>query len=450
MKTLLFKNFLRSKVMWSGLFILFLSSMISLEIGKRFLLRNLDIETKTIQYQQETINRYVSHAQSEMGDLLYYLRFGLINETPQLAGLAIGIRDINPSVKSVTIRGLEEQRYGSDLMNPMYQLLGNLDFSFVLIYFFPLIVLAFGFNLISEEKEEGTWSLIRSQTATPLKMIKTKMYIRIVSVISLLVLILTIAKFYLVIPLTASFLAYGLIAILYVIFWFCLTWLVVSFLKSSNQNAQILLILWVLLTMIIPAGIHEIQIRIYPIPEAYNTILKNREGYHTQWDKPKEPTIAKFHQEYPQFASFSHPEGKDFGWLWYFAMQEMGDLEAAKDAKGLQNKLKDRTDFTGIIGLFVPTIHTQHHLNAISLSGLENQLSYLKALEDFHEEKRLYFYPKIFNSSPILDEKWDSFIPEKFEDQISIKWSKSILPLLLISLACLFWAKINFNKHQIF
>jgi ABC-2 type transport system permease protein len=104
-----------------------------------------------------------------MGLLLYYFRFGLVNHTPNLAGLSIGQRDINPSIISVTIRNLEEQKYTTDLMNPMYQLLGNLDFSFVLLYFFPLIIIAFCFNIISEEKEEGTWSLLLTQ-AQNLKM----------------------------------------------------------------------------------------------------------------------------------------------------------------------------------------------------------------------------------------------------------------------------------------
>jgi ABC-2 type transport system permease protein len=166
MKTLLIKNFTRSKGLMLGLLLLLISGLVSLKIGKQFL-ENAQIIEKTAHYQQENINRYVQNVDKEMGLLLYYLRFGLVNQTPNLAGLSIGQRDINPSIISVTIRNLEEQKYTTDLMNPMYQLLGNLDFSFVLLYFFPLIIIAFCFNLISEEKEEGTWSLLLTQAQNP-------------------------------------------------------------------------------------------------------------------------------------------------------------------------------------------------------------------------------------------------------------------------------------------
>ena len=133
--------------------LLLVSGVISLEIGSRFLQRVAQVSDKTALHQQESIHRNVSYFNKEMGSLMYYLRFGLENEVPNLAGLSIGQRDIFPVVQLVSIRNLEEQRYATDLMNPLYQLLGNMDFSFVLIYFFPLVIISFGFNLISEEKE---------------------------------------------------------------------------------------------------------------------------------------------------------------------------------------------------------------------------------------------------------------------------------------------------------
>ena len=61
--------------------------------------------------------------------------------------MAIGQRDVNPSIQSVTIRGLEGQKYDSELNNPNNFLLGNIDFSFVLIYLFPLLIIAFTYNI---------------------------------------------------------------------------------------------------------------------------------------------------------------------------------------------------------------------------------------------------------------------------------------------------------------
>ena len=447
MTVLLIKNFLRSKSSLTGLLVLLVAGLISLNIGKYFLEKNKDIIEKTAEYQQKSIARNVAFHPKEIGLLLYYVRFGLVNEMPNLAGLSIGQRDINPSLQSVTIRNLEEQKYATDLMNPLYQMLGNMDFSFVLIYFFPLVIIAFCFNLISEEKEEGTWSLVLSQSANPLKMLRLKVLVRYTSVLVVLLLLLLVAKFYLVIPFDATFLAFTLTSILYISFWFSLAWLMASFQKNSSQNALILLLSWAMLTIVVPAGINAFTATLYPVPEAFSTVLESRDGYHNKWDEPKEPTVAKFHQHYPQFSQYQHPEGKDYSWLWYYAMQQMGDDEAAPDALALKEKLQKRNTFSSIAGLFFPTVHTQLSLNALSLSDMDNYLHFLEKLEDFHEQKRLYFYPKIFTEADVSGEDWRAFGLDYFKDKADVDWLRILFPVLIISGLCVVWAKVNFRKN---
>ncbi len=67
-----------------------------------------------------------AHFHSEIGLVLYSAQFVLVNQTPALAGLSIGQRDINPSVQGVTIRGLEAQKYATDLNKPTNLLLAAL------------------------------------------------------------------------------------------------------------------------------------------------------------------------------------------------------------------------------------------------------------------------------------------------------------------------------------
>lgn len=449
MTKLLLKIFLRSKGLMSGLLILFVAGLISLHICKHFLDKNKEIIEKTAHYQQESIARNVEFHPKEIGLLLYYVRFGLVNQIPNLAGLAIGQRDINPSLQSVTIRNLEEQKYATDLMNPMFQMLGNMDFSFVLIYFFPLIIIAFCFNLISEEKEEGTWSLVLSQSNNPLKMLRLKILIRYFSVLLVLILLLIIAKFYMEIPFDSAFLAFILISILYITFWFALAWLVASFHKNSSQNALILLISWVTLTIVVPAGINAVTVNLYPVPEAFSTVLESRDGYHNKWDVPKEPTVAKFHKHYPQFSQFKHPEAKDYSWLWYYAMQQMGDDEAVTESLNFKEKLKKRNALSSTAGMFFPSIHAQLSLNALSLSDMDNYLNFIEKLENFHEQKRLYFYPKIFNEAAVSNENWKRFGLEFYQEKPSNNWIKMLLPLVLTIVILLIISKIIATNSRI-
>ncbi|MEL6864497.1 MAG: DUF3526 domain-containing protein [Bacteroidota bacterium] len=445
MTNLLLKNFLRSKGLMLGLFLLFFVGLISLHIGKIYLNRQANTVVQTAEFQKENLERHLQHIDGEIGLLLYYIRFGLVNETHPLSGLAIGHRDIHPSVQSVNIRNLEEQKYTSELVNPFYQLLGNMDFSFVLIYLFPLIIIAFCFNILSEEQEDGTWILVLSQSSHPLQVIRTKLWIRMASVLITFFTLLLIGKLYLQIPLDASFLGFALSASLYLLFWFSLAWLVISLQKSSQQNAMLLLFTWVALTIIVPASVNALVLNLYPVPEAYSTIIDSRDGYHNKWDQAKEPTLQKFKEHYPQFAKYEHPEGKSFGWFWYFAMQQMGDDEAAAATKTMKTKLHQRDQFSQIIGYLFPSIHTQFTLNSLSRSDLKNYLHFLNHLEAFHEEKRLYFYPKIFERQAIDAENWEKFGLAYFEDERTFSWFSGLLPLALWSGLLLLWARIRWS-----
>lgn len=446
MTELLIKNFLRSKGLLLGLLLLFFTGLVSLYIGKIFLERQTTIIEKTAQFQKENHQQHLDYDHGEIGLLLYYIRFGIVNETPTLAGLAIGHRDIQPSVKMVNIRNLEEQKYTSELLNPFYQLLGNMDFSFVLIYLFPLIIIAFCFNLLSEEKESGTWKLVLSQSENPKRVIRTKLLIRLGSVLLTLLLLLVVGKIYLAIPLDAPFAAFSLTAIFYLLFWFALVWWVISLQKSSAQNALGLLLTWVLLTIVIPASVNALVVNLYPVPEAYSTVIDSRDGYHNKWDESKAPTIKKFTDHYPQFAKYTHPEGKSFSWFWYFAMQQAGDDAATAATKSMKNKLQQRNNFSQTAGYLFPSMHTQLSLNIFSRSDLTNYLNFLNQLEGFHEEKRLFFYPKIFDNSPIPEENWAGFGLEFYKDNRKISCLKGLIPLLIWSLLLLMGARGKWLK----
>jgi ABC-2 type transport system permease protein len=442
---LLFLNYIRAKSYSIALVILLISSLLSLYIGDNFIIKYQRNIEQTAHYQQETIERYVKFENKEMGLLLYYLKFGLVNELPNLAGLSIGQRDINPSIMNVTIRNLEEQKYNTELHNPMYQLLGNFDFSFVLIYFFPLVIISFCFNLLSDEKENGTWKLLSVQAVYPFKIIFYKIAIRFVVVQALLAVVLASAKFFMAIPFNAAFIAFSLMAIMYVTFWFSLNWFIISLQRESNYNALALLILWIVLTIVAPATTNAIITHSYPNKEAFQTVIENRDGYHKKWDIDKQATIGKFMKHYPQFSKFTHPDGNDFSWLWYYAMQQMGDDEVQQYTQGLKAKLASREQMGRTIGYFFPTIHTQLTLNQLAYSDLGNQLRFWEAVAHFHEQKRLHFYPKIFADAPVLKENWGQWALEYFKQKENLNWVENLLPMLLITLIFITFSIKNFN-----
>jgi ABC-2 type transport system permease protein len=448
MLVLLFKNFIRSRGTKIGLLFLFLICFISLLIGKQFQEKQAKNVQEAILYQKEHIAKNVNFHQDDLGLLLYYLKFSLVNKSFPVNSLAIGQRDVNPSIQSVTIRGLEGQKYDAELNNPNNLLLGNIDFSFVLIYLFPLLIIAFSYNLISEEKESGTWKIVVTQSQNTFLYILKLFYIRILSLTLLLTIVLAIAAFLLNIPLNISFLTFYGISVLYLIFWFAICFFLVSLQMNSNFNAVILLTTWLFLIIILPALINTYIVNKYPIPEALELTVKQRNAYHEKWDMDKQETLDKFYTHYPQFKNYLLPD-KEFSWLWYYAMQQMGDDESAKESRDLESKLTQRNQSSQQIAQFIPTLHAQMQLNEIARADLGNQLLFLKETKQFHEKLRLHFYPKIFDDEAVNKQKWDNFKVETFTDKSKINLKKTFLPLVIFNFILLFLGWLNFRRKNI-
>ena len=448
MLVLLFKNFIRSRGTKIGLLFLFLICFISLLIGKQFQEKQAKNVQEAILYQKEHIAKNVNFHQDDLGLLLYYLKFSLVNKSFPVNSLAIGQRDVNPSIQSVTIRGLEGQKYDAELNNPNNLLLGNIDFSFVLIYLFPLLIIAFSYNLISEEKESGTWKIVVTQSQNTFLYILKLFYIRILSLTLLLTIVLAIAAFLLNIPLNISSLTFYGISVLYLLFWFAVCFFLVSLQMNSNFNAVILLTTWLFLIIILPALINTYIVNKYPIPEALELTVKQRNAYHEKWDMDKQETLDKFYTHYPQFKNYLLPD-KEFSWLWYYAMQQMGDDESAKESGALESKLEQRNQYSQQITKFIPTLHAQMQLNEIARADLGNQLLFLKETKQFHEKLRLHFYPKIFDDEAVNKQKWDNFKVETFTDKSKINLKKTFLPLVVFNFILLFLGWLNFRRKNI-
>lgn len=431
----LLKDFIRSRSLLAGIVLLIFTGLVSIYVGGLFLEQQEDTVAQSATAQREGIEHTLGFvAEDDLGLFLYYARFGLVNAPPRLAGLSVGHRDIHPAAQNVNIRNLEEQRHVSVLRNPLYQLLGNLDFSFVLVFLFPLVIIAFCFNLFSEEREGGTWSLVLSQAEHPERLLYQKFLLRFAAVQATLVVLFIGAILYLRLPLDAYLLAFFMLAFLYLTFWFSLSWLVIRLGRSSSSNALALLLAWVLLTIVVPGGLNALVDNLYPIPEAYEALLESRDGYHNKWDEPKEPTLAKFKELYPQYAQYEHPEGASFGWFWYYAMQHLGDAEAAEATTAMRQKLEARNQFSQRFGYLFPSIHTELNFTALSRADLTNYLAYQDKLADFHAAKRLEFYPKVFEEQPISTVDWEEHGTEYFEDDRRVNWLGTLLPLLMASI----------------
>lgn len=441
----LIKQFYRNKAYLIALLVLLLAGLTAIYTGKKFLDRNHEIIAKSEQYQKQSIGKNVKFHQDDLGLILYYVKFNLVNETPRLAALSIGMRDLNPSIQGVTIRNLEEQRYNSDFYNPAGAAAGNFDFSFVLVFLFPLIIIAFCYNLISEEEESGRWKLLSVQSAGLGKLLDARLLIRFCAVSAVYLILITTAALWIGIPADRFFAVFILLGWLYILFWFVLCRWVILFRKSSAQNALVLLMVWVGMNFIIPMSSNMIIQKYYPVQESLKAVMEQREGYHNKWDEARQPTMEKFYSVYPQYRRFTVEENDAFTWTWYYAMQHMGDLEASASSELYSEKMKKRSRAAEFLGYLLPNIHTQLTESRLAGTGMENQLQYAAALKEFHEDKRLFFYPLIFSGKNAAAVQWDRQTVSVFKEPGNLNLSNIFLPYFILIAAIII---LSHHKHR--
>jgi ABC-2 type transport system permease protein len=442
------KNFLNSRAVIFSFLCILLAGANGAFHGANVIEKQRAVIDQLPALQAEHTERLLGYKKdAELADALYYLTFNTSDEPSAWAPVSVGQRDVNPFSVKVRMLALENQIYDSELTNPTNLLFGNFDLSFVIIFLFPLLIIAFTHNLISSEQESGTWNLLRSQPVSVLKIVLSRMLMRfgLVSAAALLMLVLGCSA--LGATLDERFFVAALLTLVYFAFWFGVAGFVISFGRGSTFNALTLLGVWIFLVLLAPALLSSVVSTLFPVSESMETAVEQREGYHEKWDKPKRETMVRFYQKYPEYKDFPIPEDK-FSWGWYYAMQQMGDEDSADAAARFREKLEQRNNFTEWASWLLPSVAAQLQFNEIAQTDLENHLSYLDSVRNFHETIRTTFYPYIFRNAKVAEANLENAPKHSFKNESSaIAFSGQLLAILIAAVLFNGLAWMNLQKR---
>ncbi len=442
------KNFFLGRTVLVGAVALLLFAAYGFFYGSRLIGQQQATIDEVPAVQQAHLKGIVEHGEkATVGSTAYYPFFYTVNPPTPWARFAIGQRDVNPYTLKVKMLAIEGQLYDTELTNPLTLLVGNLDASFVFIFLFPLLIIALMYNALSEEQENGVWKIVRTTTGSIGQTIAGKLAIRYLAILLITLVIFFLSVIALQLPLTAPTFQLLLVLLAYVMFWLMVATLVVALGRNSAFNATTLVCIWIFLAILFP-GIANIAVNnAVPIPEAAETAVRQREGYHEKWDLPKGPTMEKFYAVYPQYRKYPIPDNK-YSPGWYYAMQFSGDLESAQSAEMLFGKLGRRQSLSEMIGAFNPVITAQQALNRIANTDLSSQVRYLESVKAHHRQVREYFYPFIFENVPTPSIDWAGYPDYKPVAYEAGPLAGSVVTIgiwgILLALCALFLFKINF------
>ena len=220
-----------------------------------------------------------------------------------LTALAVGQSDLLPYYYDVNIFTNESSfQQNGEVENPLNLMVGRFDLAFVVIYLLPLLVLALSFNVLSEEREQGTLALTLSQPVSARNVVTAKLAFR-----ALLVVGMVLAVSLLGILATGGLGSLGRVLlwcstiVAYSLFWFVLAAWVNTLRRSSAWNATVLVGAWLVFVVVAPAAINIAAGLLHPLPSRVEMITAQREASNEAVNQRSE-LLARYLEDHPEMA----------------------------------------------------------------------------------------------------------------------------------------------------
>lgn len=397
----------RQRVVWLGVPLLVVAGLVSVAHGAGVIARQRGVLAAAPARQAAEHAAILGPQQQAVaGDQLYYLGFHTTRDPSPWAPIALGQRDVHAYNLKVRIHALQGQLYDADLDNPLLTSFGAFDLAFVIVVLGPLLVIALAWNLRSGEEEQGTLSLLRLQAASVWQLLAGRLVLRVALVVVTLLALLLVAAVWLGLPFDATLLAFVGLTTAYVAGWGLLAGLVAALRRASEFNLLVLLGVWIVGTALGPALVNVMAGRRYPLPEALELTVQQRQGYHGAWDEPLPVVMEAFYQRYPEWRGTTVPTDR-YSNAWYYAMQQRGDDKARAAAVRYREVMERRERWSRGWLRWVPPAAVHAAFNALARTDQAAYLRYLDSVAAYHEQLKTHFFPVIFSDRKVSEVPWD-------------------------------------------
>ncbi|MVT10600.1 DUF3526 domain-containing protein [Chitinophaga tropicalis] len=321
-----------------------------------------------------------------------------------LSMLSIGMSDMEPWQHRLELSW--SYMHGEEkISNPLKLLTGNFDLSFLLIYIFPLLLMGITYNILSREKELGTYTLILVQQKSILPLLTARLLLRWLLFFVLFTL-----------PLLIVSLMQGgnidgignwmLITAAYLTFWSLLLFLVISFNRSSAFNVILMTGIWLLLLVLLPALSRYGTDENTPGTQTATVAAEQREQEWALWDLPQKQLLDSFYAHYPRYKdshAYDTVSGSSRRTTAYYdlvarRMERFTAQDEAARQKDLQALLHSYR--------FNPAVYAQSLFNLAAHTDATDYLHYEEEVKAFHRQWKEHFFTYFFHDRNFTPEDY--------------------------------------------
>jgi ABC-2 type transport system permease protein len=359
-----------------------------------------------------------------------------------LSSLSTGQRDLQPQALHVTAAPFlgAEMRADSARLGPSRLAAGSFDPAFVLTVLFPLVVIALSYDLLSGERERGTLALILAQPVSQAGFVLAKATAR-----ASLLLVLSSALG-LGAVLVAGDSASGpgfwpraalLCATLaaHTLFWFAAAAAVNARQSASTQNALALVGLWLVVVIILPAGVRTAVETVFPPPSRVEQVNATRAAA-AEAESAAE-ALEGDHGAVPRGAA-AMASARAAEIQAELTQRTQPVVDEFRKQRAAQQALVNTLRFLS------PTLVVSEALADVAATGGNRQQLFSEQALAFHQQFRTFFVDLARSGALVTPERWEQIPRFTFRDEsfsaLAGRVATGLLGLLLPALALVLWA----------
>jgi ABC-2 type transport system permease protein len=359
-----------------------------------------------------------------------------------LTALSIGQSDLVPSYYRMSTDAREVVLAATELENPQTLLTGRFDLSFVIIYLYPLLILALSYNLLSAEQEQGTLTLALSQPVSLVTLVRAKILLRGALIVGFALAVcisgLLVANVPLTLPAVWARLALWTSVVgAYGALWFVIAIVVAASGRPSATNAMAVAGLWLLLVVLVPAAINLAVTTLHPVPSRVGMIQAVRVASDEATAEGSR-LLARYYEDHPELAGDSETAMTDFSIL-RVAVNDEVERRMRPVVERYDRQLADQQRSVSWLRYLSPAVVAQDALNDLAGTGTARHRHFVSLVDAYHREWRAFFVPLIFQQARMTDHESIPrfhFTDERFTDvaaRVCLGLAVLIIPTVLLA-----------------
>ncbi|MFZ1694335.1 MAG: DUF3526 domain-containing protein [Flavobacteriales bacterium] len=212
-------------------------------------------------------------------------------------------------------------RMSTEISDPEHRQLGTFEWTFVLVYLMPLVLLALVFDVGGAERDRGAWTLIRSHAGSMRVWLAWRFVIPVLAVwtLTLLPMLFTASRAGAFAEHAQAAWAIVLLATVYILFWSVLLWLAAWMASGCNDQALRGAIAYAAICLVLPGALQWAVKLQHPPSLMLGYITADRVGAQAVYELERDTIVRRFYTLHPELSDTPHGRdtvpNEDIDWL---------------------------------------------------------------------------------------------------------------------------------------